>query len=169
MALPSIIDPRKLAQQQALYQGSVAADQLTRFAQAVTAIESDLTARVEFALNASRKPCVSGQLQIAAAVPCQRCLESVTIAIAAEFAVEVVWNEEQAASIVKRADSWIVAERQASLLELLEDELLLALPVVSYHDEGQCASDLRQLLQADNEQPAASENPFAVLQSLKKH
>jgi uncharacterized protein len=170
MALPSIIDPRKLAQQQALYEGSVAADSLSRFADAVVAIESPLQARVEFDINQSRKPCVNGQLNIKAAVPCQRCLEPVTIEVVSEFAVEVVWNEEQAAKIVKRADSWIVTERQANLVELLEDELLLALPVVSYHAEGDCAADLRELLPEEEEkEPAVSDNPFAVLAALKKH
>ena len=169
MALPSIIDPRKLAQQQALYEGHVGADQLTRFAQAVVAIESDLQARVEFDLNPSRKPCVSGSINVRAAVPCQRCLEPVVIEVAAEFAVEVVWNEEQAAAIIKLADSWIVPERQANLVELLEDELLLALPVVSYHPQGQCKDDLRGLIEPAEEEITANDNPFAVLESLKKH
>jgi len=169
MALPSIIDPRKLAQQQALYEGNVAADALPRFAEAVLTIESPLQARVEFEINQSRKPCVNGQLSITATVPCQRCLEPVTIEVGAEFALEVVWNEEQAAKIVKRTDSWIVAERQANLVELLEDELLLALPVVSYHAEGGCAADLRELLPVEQQQAAASDNPFAVLAALKKH
>ncbi len=169
MALPSIIDPRKLAQQQALYEGHVAADQLSRFAQAVVAIESDLQARVEFDLNPSRKPCVNGSINLRASVPCQRCLEPVQIEVAAEFAVEVVWNEEQAAAIIKRADSWIVPERQANLVELLEDELLLALPVVSYHPPGQCKNDLRELVETVEEETTANDNPFAVLQSLKKH
>ena len=60
----------------------------------------------------------------------------------------------------------------ASLNELLEDEILLALPLVNYHEDGMCTGDTflsedgRSNKEKDDE--IVADNPFNILQQLKK-
>jgi uncharacterized metal-binding protein YceD (DUF177 family) len=56
-----------------------------------------------------------------------------------------------------------------TLGELLEDELLLALPMVTRHEsERQCGELAQRLQQDDGERRATRDNPFDVLRQLKR-
>ena len=54
MALPTLIDPRKLALQEVILEGTVNVEDLPRLASSVTAICAPLWASVQFKLDESR-------------------------------------------------------------------------------------------------------------------
>jgi uncharacterized protein len=56
-------------------------------------------------------------------------------------------------------DGWI------DIVEVVEDELILAIPLVAMHENRACNSNWRA--SAITAEPARKENPFAVLQQLK--
>ena len=113
---------------------------------------------------------------------CQRCLHAVTLPVTVERSIRFVKDEAAAADLDANGDDDVLAlSRQFDLMELIEDELIMAQPIVPRHDE--CPSDIVKLMNSDEEvavpgQPAATEeaqttasgrpNPFAVLASLKK-
>ena len=53
------------------------------------------------------------------------------------------------------------------LAEIVEDELLLQLPMISRHEDGDAACLPATGNKGGQEQDAARENPFAVLATLK--
>ena len=72
-------------------------------------------------------------------VICQRCLDPVSIEIKAAIALQVVWCEYLRANVSPGYEQWIVVDKIADLAVAIEDALLLALPIVSYHeDSGIC-------------------------------
>lgn len=113
---------------------------------------------------------------------CQRCLHAVTLPVAVERSIRFVKDEAAAADLDADGDDDVLAlSRQFDLMELIEDELIMAQPIVPRHDE--CPSDIVKLMHSDEEvavpgQPAVTEegqptasgrpNPFAVLAALKK-
>ena len=92
-----------------------------------------------------------------------------------ELAVAVVWGETQLAHVPKGLDFVIGEEGIVDLLQLVEDELLLSLPIVSYHEEGPCAEELTYSSPIEPVQPehdtsaqeSAKDNPFQALAALK--
>ena len=102
------------------------------------------------------------------ALECQRCLRPVETDIEVERSFRFVAGEQAAAQIDADSEEDVLAlTRALDLAELLEDELLLALPLVPRHDS--CPVPL--VPAADAGVPEAAEaraNPFAVLQSLKR-
>ena len=116
-----------------------------------------------------------------ASVPqtCQRCLQPVAMELAFERAYRFVPTEADAERDDAEAEEdLLVISRQFNLLELVEDELLMELPLVARHDE--CPVDLPMMAktadfvdetveQGDGAEPIkpAKPNPFAVLASLK--
>jgi uncharacterized protein len=56
----------------------------------------------------------------------------------------------------------------ANLNELLEDEILLALPLVNYHETGECTGDTFVTEVDAISDEVVADNPFNVLQQLKK-
>lgn len=99
---------------------------------------------------------------------CQRCLQPVAQTLDVDRWFRFVANESQAAEQDADADEDVlVLSRQFKLLELVEDELLLDLPVIARHEV--CPKPLAPAAHADHEAPEeARPNPFAALEALKK-
>ncbi|MDZ7857559.1 DUF177 domain-containing protein [Sphaerotilus sp.] len=111
---------------------------------------------------------------------CQRCLETVETPLAFERWFLFVDSERQAAELdAESEDDVLVISRQFDLLELVEDELLLAAPIVPRHEvcptpvvlsTGDWSDDpAGETSEASAQAPANDKpNPFAVLASLRK-
>jgi uncharacterized protein len=113
---------------------------------------------------------------------CQRCLEGVEVPLAFDRWFLFVENERQAAELdADTEDDVLVLSRQFDLLELVEDELLLAAPIVPRHavcpvpvklSAGE--EDLDAAATTDTVSPRAAQettaapHPFAALAALRK-
>lgn len=98
---------------------------------------------------------------------CQRCLEPVTTQVQFDREFRFVESEELAlAQDEDCEEDLLVSSAQFDMLELVEDELLMALPVSPKHEK--CPGDPK-LSAADADFEATSErpNPFAKLAQLK--
>ncbi len=110
-------------------------------------------------------------LKASASVPltCQRCLQPVDVPLQVDREFRFVADEATAEALDEDSEEDLLAlHRDFNLRELIEDELIMALPLVPRHDTCpvpvQLASDA-----ADFEAASASApNPFAALASLRK-
>jgi uncharacterized protein len=100
---------------------------------------------------------------------CQRCLGPVEEIVDFERAFRFVASEALAeVEDEESEEDVLVISKSFDLLELMEDELLMASPLVSKHEVCPKAVKL-QAADPDFEDPAHEKpNPFAVLQQLKK-
>lgn len=97
------------------------------------------------------------------ALQCQRCLQPVATELAVQRELRFVAGEDAAAQLDADSDYDVLAlSRALDLRELVEDELLLALPLVPLHEV--CPEPLPFV----NEEDAAADHPFAGLASLKR-
>ncbi|MGB2260831.1 MAG: YceD family protein [Porticoccaceae bacterium] len=168
MALPTHIDPRKLALQGNFLEGTVNVEDLPRLESSVSSVCGPLEAKVQFGLDESRAKIVNGNAKVYVETICQRCLDPLVIELTAEFAVQVIWSEEHINRVAANYEPWLVLDKMANLNELLEDEILLALPLVNYHDVGECTGDtFVEEVEAIGDE-VVSDNPFNVLLQLKK-
>ncbi|MGB2360010.1 MAG: YceD family protein [Porticoccaceae bacterium] len=168
MALPNQIDPRKLALQGNLLEGTVNVADLTRLESSVSAICGPLEASIQFGLDESRAKIAEGQARVPVETVCQRCLDPVRLDLQAKFAVQVIWSEDHLNRVAANYEPWLVVDKLANLNELLEDEILLALPLVNYHPVGECTGDtFMEEVEATGDE-VALDNPFNVLLQLKK-
>lgn len=106
---------------------------------------------------------VRGQLDMV----CQRCLGAMPYALETENELQVIapgepWPDEalEDGALSLGADA-IAADAAQAVTDLLEEEVMLVLPVAPKHEEG-CEPPARS-----DDKLAAS--PFAVLATLKKH
>lgn len=99
---------------------------------------------------------------------CQRCLELVTLPIHSECSYVVVKEGANTQSLPKGYDVLELGEDPLDLLALIEEELLLALPIVPAHHPEEC----QQPAGLDEPEPSVDEvtrsNPFSVLAQLKR-
>ena len=168
MSLPAQIDPRKLALQGISLEGEFAVKNLTRLKDSVEAVTGALKVSLQFSLDESRQPMVTGSASICVDVVCQRCLDIVNKEINTAIALQIIWSEDQLSNVAPNYEPWIVVDKFADLDVVIEDEVLLALPIVNYHNIGECTGDAFDTKADTNLEEASIESPFSVLQQLKK-
>ncbi len=118
------------------------------------------------------RPVVGGEaelwlhLQGQAEVPlqCQRCLQPMTERLVVDRRFRFVRSEDEAAALDEESEDDVLAlPARLDLLALLEDELILALPIVPRHDV--CPEPLPLPADEPGEEPVP--HPFAALAGLR--
>lgn len=109
-------------------------------------------------------------LEAEASLPliCQRCLTPADMALQVKHAYRFVATEQQAEDEdPETEEDLLVLQRDFNLLELIEDELLMALPLVPRHEV--CPTEVTMSAQDADFDVAQAEkpNPFASLARLK--
>lgn len=126
--------------------------------------QDDIRVRLEFRPDGDGCVPIDGALTALLSMDCHRCLEAVAVELSTSFSVVTVRNEEDAARLGARKDVLEVATAEPTLGELIEDELILALP------ERPCTKQ-----HCDKAPPTAypaeapkADNPFRALAVLKE-
>lgn len=109
------------------------------------------------------------ELQGSAEVPleCQRCLQPMSERLAVQRRFRFVRTEDEAARLDEESEDDVLAlPARLDLQALLEDELILALPIVPRH--GTCPLPLPLPTAEPLEEEAPAPNPFAALAALRR-
>lgn len=171
--LPVEINPFRLIEQRKSLQGKMPLQQLPRLLELAMQPEGEFEVQLNFSRSDSQLPRVTGAVRGQVALQCQRCLEPVMIEV--NTATEVVLTESETDRRPEEAgyELYIVNNERLFLQDFIEDEVLLALPVVPRHKHCDPVRPLRET-EADEEtmidtaQTDEKENPFAVLKDWKK-
>ncbi|MCV2357363.1 DUF177 domain-containing protein [Paucibacter sp. TC2R-5] len=176
---PERLDVAAFARDAGQLSGELPAGGLTRLADAAAA-EAPATAwpAVKWSATGERREPRGAQAQVwlhleASAetqMTCQRCLRPVKEHVEFDRWFHFVHDEAAAAAIdAETEEDVLVLSRSFDLFELIEDELLLSLPLVPRHE--QCPEPLTLPLDqplTEAEQGAERPHPFAALAALKK-
>lgn len=132
----------------------------------VEGARGDVEIELHFFVDEQRLRRIDGAVRAELDVICQRCLQPMPIAIDSHFAVAAVWSDSEGEHFPRHIDPYVVGEEPQDLRELIEDELIISVPYVSYHEEGPCAEQAAAE-SARREEETRRDNPFSVLGQLK--
>ena len=110
-------------------------------------------------------------IKVTASFPmeCQRCMTPVDVPLEVDRAFRFVADEATAEALDDDSEEDLLAmSREFDLRELIEDELLMALPVVPKHEECPTAVPMASSDDDFEEANADKPNPFAALAGLRK-
>jgi uncharacterized protein len=96
---------------------------------------------------------------------CQRCLEPMPWPVQSSSRVTLVESEAAAAELPPELETALAPDGRLHLADLVEEELLLALPAAPLHPEGECPAQ-RDVKQEEFAEP--TQRPFAALGELLK-
>lgn len=165
--LPRIVDALKLCQQGVHVTGFVEFTQLSRLEGLLSTPEGQVSVDIHFAIDEQHRKILSGRIAASVPLVCQRCLGKMMWPLDGGFELALVWNEEQAAQLPRTLDPVMVEDTELDIFSVVEDEILLALPLVSHHDIGTCTAPSVANPALPVETVEVRKNPFQVLASLK--
>lgn len=166
--LPKTLDMRKAAARGVSIQGTLKPLELQRFSELLAASDGTIDATLAFSRDEENRYLVRVDLEAKVAVSCQRCLAPMPLELASSNTLAVLWTDDEARHLPRHLDP-VISEEAGDLWELVEDELILAMPAFSNHSEESCNEFLSGLAPAQPAEEAGSgrPNPFDVLAQLK--
>jgi uncharacterized protein len=170
--VPVYVDTRKVFTQRGKVAGFVSLERLGRFRECLASETGTVQVELQFDTSDTGLRIIWGHLQAHVTVLCQRCLEPLVIALQDDIKLALLKDEAEVASLDEAYDPWICADTKLLLADLIEEQLMLCLPIVSVHEPAECSRQSGYVAGAGTgaESPAknGTVNPFAVLKSLKE-
>jgi len=136
--LPPRIDPSVIAAEQRLLEGSLPLAAMPRLCAVVDCHQGEARLRLQGRIDEAGYRLLDGHVQTQLEMQCQRCMQAVKIAIDTDFLLALVASEQQATRLPDDYEPLIAEGEELLLAELVEDELLLGLPLVARHELGEC-------------------------------
>ncbi len=150
------------------FEGDIALSELARLGELLHVDDSGhkdrkISVKFEFVRNEYDIPMITGQLRTSLELDCQRCLQPLDMPLELEFQLMIDAGDDLVRD--SSLDTIYSDEGFIDILEVVEDELILAAPLVALHEDSSCNEHWQA--SASEHEAAATENPFAVLQQLK--
>lgn len=168
LPLPVFIKPFDFATQGIMLEGSVEVSGLSRLADILAddsgAVNIDFSFAKEGALST-----LQGSVKANLMLQCQSCLQPVVCSVDRRFKLGLVASLAQADRLTDDCEPLILKTEKILLSDLIEDELLLALPDFPRHKD-RCITNLKEstaIVKNDCDKPLNSHNPFSLLATLK--
>ncbi|AUH00418.1 23S rRNA accumulation protein YceD [Pectobacteriaceae bacterium CE70] len=166
--LPLTLDAVRTAQKRLDYVGIYTAEQVMRVAESVVSVDSDIEAVLSFSIDNQRLAVINGSADVAVTLLCQRCNKPFKHQVHATFCFSPIINDEQAEALPEVYEPIEVNEfGEVDLLAMIEDEIILSLPIAPVHDSEHCEVSDADMIFGKLPEEAEKPNPFAVLASLK--
>ncbi len=162
--LPETADFLKQAERNVSLEGGLPLARLERLGASLCDSNGDLHARLNFGSKAGFN-CLQGTVEADLKLTCQRCMYPMECKVSGRFKLGLVLDEEEIQALPTDFEPYLIEGDEQSIVDLLEDELLLCLPIAAMH-EDECS----EFLKKHNEQKQAEKeasSPFAVLKEMK--
>ena len=135
--------------------------------------EASIQIQLRFSIDESQQRLIQGTLQASVHVSCQRCLQPLAIELADDIRLALIDNEDAIGTLNGSWDPWICADHKLELAGLVDEQLMLCMPIVNLHSSGDCLAGVNDNTGAKDgpldARTESSENPFSVLKALKEN
>ncbi len=160
---PATIDPIQLAKRGEQLAGPLALRHLPRVATMCVSDEGEFDVVLDFTHSETADLFeMVGHVRGEVSLTCQRCLEPMRLPLDVDFRVTLRRPNEREGALEE--PDVLVVDKPMSVAELVEDELLLAMPMIPMHARADCPAG--QYVVSDSEQ-RTRESPFAALAPTK--
>jgi uncharacterized protein len=162
VALPERVDASRMVQARRTFEGKLPLASFRRLRESLAAVEGEANYELEFGLDELGVAYLAVRVDAELPLTCQRTLEVYREAVHIDQRLGLIGEESEEAALPPGYEPLLIPDGTFNPAEVIEDELILALPVVplkpgaplEWHDEGD----------VEESEP----NPFADLAKLKK-
>jgi len=160
--LPQYIEPKRLAAAGDVLTGKIDQVEMPRLTSLVSSSDSEVSFSLVFCEGAQGEIQITGNLKTTLTMQCQRCLSEMKFILDNPISISVIKNGNEVELINSDFEPILVNEEKIILLDLIEDEVILGLPIAPLHSQDACS-----VKGQSNHHFVKKENPFAELSKLK--
>jgi len=162
VALPERVDASRMVQARRTFEGKLPIASFQRLRGSLAAVEGEARYDLQFGRDELGVAYLAVRVDADLPLTCQRTLEVYRQPVHVDQRLGLIGEESEEAALPPGYEPLLIPDGQVGLADVIEDELILALPVVplkpgaplEWHDEG---------VEEESEP-----NPFAALATLKK-
>jgi uncharacterized protein len=157
---------KKESSQRSYHEGVIALDELSRLTEMLKSDQAEIQVRFTFSDSEYDRSMVKGHVIAELSIECQRCLKPVLQLVELDF--ELLIDASDNIVQISGVDTLYSEDGNIDIFDVVEDELILGLPLVALHESGRCNEYWH--VSDDVQTETDRENPFLVLKKLKtKH
>ena len=154
-----------MAEQKARIEGLVPIKTFDRLAEMLCSSQGDIKVSLQFRKGKKHRVLVAGECSGEVSLICQACLEPVSLPIHAMVNTLLVDSVDELLELELEEDGVVYSDKYITLGALLEDDLILSLPMVPRHDQNECGLVVPT---SEKSQKGDTWRPFAGLAGLSK-
>ncbi len=136
--LPLTINVSRLVQQGAVLCGKLPLAAMSRLAPLLLNAKGEINVDLHFIIDAEGMRKITGSVKTQLTLACQRCLQPLQYTIDDELRLGVINSDYQAKTLSPTYEPLLVVDGQQDLAAMVEDELIVRLPVAAMHDTNTC-------------------------------
>lgn len=162
-ALPETVDAWRMVASRRTFEGSIPLRELPRLRESLASDEGSVRFEIEFGRDELQVAYIGLKLEGELPLVCQRTLEPYGEKVALDERLGLIAKEEEEAALPPGYEPLLTETGELKLADVIEDELILALPVVPMKPGLEEKDTVFTAAPPDG-----AGNPFAALASLKK-
>ncbi len=168
--IPVSIDPIRAAQSRLDVQGVVPGRQLKRLNEVCAGDCSDVSVSLECSVDLQGIVYLKGKAVTELTLACQRCMTPFSTKVTVDFCFSPCGTQAEIDELPEAYDPIECNEiGEVRLHQLIEDELITAIPLIPMHDDKSCYQGSKDMVVGEIKvvQEEEKPNPFAMLAKLK--
>ncbi|KOR31077.1 hypothetical protein TI04_02745 [Achromatium sp. WMS2] len=170
--LHKIVDPWKAVTQELCLRGTVEISFLPRVKDLVVESAAKIDCELVFYCDPRHRNLIRGQISGNVQLTCQRCLEPISMELVLKPTLALIRDYAEMEQLPDAYEPLLVTNSQLRPLDIIEDELILALPTIPMHTQDASCSIPKSLktdkLTNQEFRPSGCiERPFQVLEQMK--
>ena len=163
--LPESVDAWRMVQARRSFQGSLPLASLPRLRGSLAASDGVVDFDLEFGKDDLGMAHLRVRAQASLPLTCQRTLEVFRLPVHVDTRLGLIAQEADEAALPGGYEPLLTVDGNLHLADVIEDELILALPVVPVKPGTE--HEAPAFTGAARDEPEVSKNPFSVLKNLK--
>ena len=132
------IDPEAEANRDVSFRGALGSADLPRLREQLLGEGSSIDFEIHFHRDVDGRHVVTGALRGGLMLQCQRCLQPLRVPVDHAINLAMVRGIDEGDRLPSRYEPLLLGSRFIRPIELLEDEIILLVPLVPRHEEGEC-------------------------------
>jgi len=169
VTLPESVDAWRMVSARRSFQGALPIAAMRRLSEALAGTEGEVRFELDFGRDGFDNAYLDVRVEAPLTVICQRSLEPFVLPVHVDTRLGLIRFEREEAALPPGSEPLLVAEDgKLALADVIEDELLLALPLVPVNPDSTLPDDVVPPSPEADSGEGRSDNPFAILRELKK-
>lgn len=164
--VPDIFDPWRMVQGRRVLEGTIPVKQMERLVGLLASSDGEISYKIEFGSDDFDIACADLHVEAGLSLVCQRTMQVFVEPVKVDQRLGLIRRESEEAALPEGYEALLVPDGHLCLKDVIEDELILALPLVALSP----GAPLEQIQVSAGSAPEMDQppNPFAVLGQLKK-